>query len=167
MGDRLRKENDFYPTPHSICSAIVKNWSASARVIWEPCYGDGRLAKILESAGYTVGGSDIRDGDDFFRFKYARSPIIVTNPPFGVIRLFIDHAFKIGVKEMVLVCPERLWACKRGAEQFNRHRPSKWVNLSWREDYLGKGGAPDRALAIGIWDRPNSDNCIYEIWDKP
>ena len=72
-----------------------------------------------------------------------------------------------GVQKMALVCPERLWACKKGLDQWNRHRPSLWVNLSWREDYLNKGGSPDRALAVAVWDSPHSDKCEYWIWGKP
>ena len=111
-------------------------------------------------------------GDGDFRSKECiellkQSDIVVTNPPFSRIRDFIDHAFDIGVKRMVLVCPERLWACKKGLDQWNRHRPSLWVNLSWREDYLNKGGSPDRALAVAVWDSPHSDKCEYEIWGKP
>ena len=83
------------------------------------------------------------------------------------IRPFIDHAFNIGVERMVLVCPERLWACKVGWEQFHRHRPARFINLNWREDYLGKGGSPDRALAISIWENPCAMRCSYEVWSKP
>ena len=71
------------------------------------------------------------------------------------------------LERMVLVCPERLWACKKGWEQFHRHRPARFINLNWREDYLGKGGSPDRALAISIWESPNASRCQYEVWSKP
>ena len=42
-----------------------------------------------------------------------------------------------------------------GQEAATATRPSQFVNMDWREDYLGKGGAPDRALAVSIWDSPN------------
>ena len=76
------------------------------------------------------------------------------------------YAFSIGVEHMALVCPERLWACKKGSEQMKRHKPSRFINLDWREDYLNKGGTPDRALAVSIWDTPNSSNTTYELWSS-
>ena len=163
----MRKENDFYPTPASIVAAIKNNWVPPNGCIWEPCSGDGRIGFAFLESKYDVISGDIGTGQDFFNIRLAPAETLVTNPPFSKIRQFIDRAFDIGVKKMLLVCPERLWACKKGAEQFQRHRPSKWINLSWREDYLGKGGAPDRALAIAIWDSPCAEKCEYEIWDKP
>ena len=154
---------DFYPTPHSIISCILDHWHYDG-VVWEPCAGDGRFGEAL---GERVLSGDISTGQDFFSYTEALSDVIVTNPPFSRIRDFIDHAFDIGVKRRVLVCPERLWACGKGLEQWNRHRPSLWVNLSWREDYLNKGGSPDRALDVAVWDSPHSDKCEYEIWGKP
>ena len=164
----LRENNDFYPTPHSIINRIlvdIKSWSIYN--IWEPCAGDGRFVAAMQASGLSVPyKSDIYTGQDFFDYKEALSDTIITNPPFKPIRKFIDHAFNIGVKRMILVCPERLWACKKGFAQWNRHRPSKFVFLTWREDYLRKGGAPDRSLAVAIWDEPHSEKCNYEIWDK-
>ena len=166
-----RRPNDFYPTPDSIIQAMLDHYKIYPEnfIIWEPCAGDGRLVRALENhyISCEVHSSDIVKDDDFFYYKTCVSEMLITNPPFKYIRSFIDHAFAIGVKQMMLVCPERLWACKKGREQFNRHRPSVWANLDWREDYLGKGGAPDRALAVAIWNKPHSRTCKYEIWSKP
>ena len=166
-----RQPNDFYPTPDSIIHSMLEHWPFKDSCdipVWEPCVGDHYLADLLDKfLEGQIARSDIQYNQDFFDFKMCVATIIVTNPPFKHIRPFIDHAFAIGVKQMMLVCPERLWACKKGREQFNRHRPSVWANLDWREDYLGKGGAPDRALAIAIWNKPHSKTCKYEIWSKP
>ena len=169
-----RQLRDFYPTPDSVIHAILSNEQVMLLSIkdgvWEPCDGDSRITEALIATAYDIYGlysTDIALGQDFFDFKICLASTIITNPPFKYIRQFIDHAFAIGVKQMVLVCPERLWACKKGRKQFNRHRPSVWANLDWREDYLGKGGAPDRALAVAIWNKPHSRTCRYEIWSKP
>lgn len=161
----VRKLNDFYPTPASVLQAVLHVCPFSGSV-WEPCAGDGRFVRALEDRGNKVIGTDITSGQDFFSFKTALATVIITNPPFSLLRPFIDHAFSIGVTSMALVCPERLWACKKGWEQFNRHRPSTWVNLTWREDYLGRGGSPDRALAIAVWETPHSESCVYRIVSK-
>ena len=162
-----RDANDFYPTPHSILDILIPSlkWSTD-NLIWEPCEGDGRVVERLVKDGYRVVSGDIQTGQDFFEFTEAKSSFLLTNPPFKHIRAFIDHAFSIGVEQMALVCPERLWACKKGSDQMKRHRPSKFINLDWREDYLGKGGTPDRALAISIWNTPNSSFTTYEVWSR-
>ncbi len=165
-----RREFDFYPTPHSMVDELVcrLGWDRSVP-IWEPCLGDGRMKRALEHRGYTVVGSDIATGQDFFDFNTSSKPAIAicTNPPFKYIRPFIRHAFQIGIERMALVCNERLWACKAGSAQFREHQPSRFVNLSWREDYLGRGPghSPDRSLAISIWDGTAGD-CVFQIWDR-
>ena len=162
-----RVANDYYPTPHSIIDVLLDqiDWPKGA-LVWEPCKGDGRVADALVNHGYNVVTGDITDGDDFFDNTDAKAVRLLTNPPFKPIRQFIDHAFKIGVYQMALVCPERLWACKKGSEQLQRHRPSQFINMDWREDYLGKGGAPDRALAVSIWNKPNSLSTKFDVWSK-
>jgi len=164
----MRHPTDFYPTPYSIIHALLNNLNWRDVKAWEPCAGDGRFARSMEQHYKNdVLSHDINDGYDFFDWEVARRPDLITNPPFKCIRDFIDHAFKIGVKRMALVCPERLWSCQKGFEQKQRHNPSRFINLTWREDYLNKGGSPDRALAISIWDRPHSMHTIYEVWSKP
>lgn len=163
----VRKENDFYPTPVAVIRALVERWPPGRHPIWEPCSGDGRVAEALRRRGHAVEVSDIQSGQDFFFFTHALAPVIVTNPPFSRIREFIDHAFAIGVQGMALVCPERLWACAAGRRQFERHRPTVWANLDWREDYLGRGGSPDRALAVAIWDSPCAERCDFQVWAQP
>jgi len=176
----MRKEHDFYPTPFSIVGLMVKefmnrqNASCQALDIWEPCAGDKRIAEEIESYAvvtkktyFNVHCTDIQDGQDFFSFGKAPFPNIMTNPPFAYIREFIDHAFEIGVEKMALVSSERLWACKKGREQFERHKPDLFCMMDFREDYLGRGGSPDRALAINIWDSPCADRCEFKILRKP
>ena len=163
----MRIKNDYYTTPQSIIDVLVKNlgWSKK-NPIWESCAGDGRMSRTFEREGYSVISHDITTGNDFFDWSKSPSIALVTNPPFKPIRQFIDHAFKIGVTHMALVCPERIWACKKGKEQFLRHQPSRFINLDWREDYLGKGGKPDRALAISIWDGSFNKQTKYDVWSR-
>ena len=163
----MRVDNDYYPTPQSILDVLVRNlgWEKKT-TIWECCAGDGRLVDTFENAGYPVIAHDIVSGHDFFDWSEAPSNALVTNPPFKHIRPFIDHAFNIGINRMALVCPERLWACAKGKKQFLKHQPSRFINLDWREDYLRRGGKPDRALAISIWDGSLNNKTKYEVWSK-
>ena len=166
QADKTRAVNDFYPTPHSIVAEVCARWRPSSGRIWEPFDGDGRFAAALETIGHETVRGDIAKGQDFFDFKTAPAPTICSNPPFDRVREIIDRAFEIGIEEMCLVLPERLWACLVGSEQFERHKPAIWANMSWREDYLGRGGSADRALAVAIWDCPNARACSYEIWSR-
>ena len=161
----MRRENDFYPTPQSIVDRIVRQFNFVGDV-WEPCAGDGRFVEALLPKVPKVVCGDIATGEDFFNCEIAQAATLVTNPPFKTIRRFIDHAFEIGVTTMVLVCPERLWACKKGHDQWERHRPTVWANMDWREDYLGKGGSPDRALAVAYWATTHAAVCDYQIWGR-
>jgi len=165
----MRQVNDYYPTPHSIIGVVLWNLDWENIKCWEPCAGDGRFADAIDQDVFSDSKTmrhDIVTGHDFFEWKEAQRPDVITNPPFDCIREFVDHAFAIGVQRMALVCPERLWACKKGWEQWRRHCPTRWANLTWREDYLGKGGAPDRALAVAIWNTPHAESCEYEVWQR-
>jgi hypothetical protein len=161
-----RRERDSYPTPLSVVDAMLDRLDWRHEIVWEPCAGDGRMVDALAKRGVTVIGHDIETGRDFFDWQTAQATTLITNPPFKMIRQFVDHAFAIGVERMALVCNERLWACGKGHDQWSRHRPSRFANLTWREDYLGKGGSPDRALAISVWDTPHADECRYEVWER-
>lgn len=157
---------DRYATPLSVIAALLARLDWPLGQVWEPCAGDGRLADALRRKGAEVVEHDIESGHDFFDWDAPQASTIITNPPFRHIRPFIDHAFELGVERMALVCAERVWACQKGHDQWQRHRPSRFVNLTWREDYLGKGGSPDRALAISIWDAPHAKDCHFEIWTR-
>ena len=161
-----RDQFDRYATPHSVIAALLARLDWPFDRVWEPCCGDGRLADALRAKGAEVIQHDIVTGHDFFKWGTGHAPTLITNPPFRVIRPFIDHAFMLGVERMALVCNERLWASGKGHQQWQRHRPSRFVNLTWREDYLERGSSPDRALAISIWDRPHSPDCRYEVWTR-
>ena len=161
-----RHGHDFYPTPHSIINVLLSRLEWPQTSVWEPCAGDMRLANAMRQRGSEVITHDIETGHDFFDWDETQADTLITNPPFRPMREFIDHAFGIGVQRMALVCNERLWACQKGHDQWQRHRPSRFANLTWREDYLQRGGSPDRSLAISIWDTPHANKCSYEIWDK-
>jgi|TARA_R100000482_G_scaffold5358_1_gene1783 hypothetical protein len=167
----LRNKYDYYPTPKSIVRLIGQRIPWEPCYYWEPCDSGGAISNGLQEFNFTAYSSDIQKGQDFFQYQEPpvsilseKSPTVITNPPFRQIRQFIDHAFSIGIERMVLVCAERLWACKKGREQFNRHKPKIFSMMDWREDYLGKGGSPDRALAVSIWDSPCADTCDFQVW---
>ena len=113
-----RTPHDFYPTPDWVTEALLKNVSL-AGPIWEPCCGDGAMARVLERAGHKVVASDLvdrgfgRSGVDFF--ECATFPegcrTMVTNPPYGdggemvrsansslAMKRFVAHALDLTVR---------------------------------------------------------------------
>lgn len=85
-----RVEGDFYPTPAWVTECLLANVTLRGP-IWEPCCGDGAIAKVLTAAGHEVVATDLVDrgfgsaGADFF--ATSRMPggcrTLVTNPPYG------------------------------------------------------------------------------------
>jgi hypothetical protein len=85
-----RQEGDFYPTPAWVTECLLSNVTLRGPV-WEPCCGDGAVAKVLQAAGHDVVATDLvdrgfgRGGVDIF--GVSRMPdgcrALVTNPPYG------------------------------------------------------------------------------------
>ncbi len=85
-----REGRDFYATPDWVTEALLQHVTFRTAV-WEPCCGDGAMAKILTRHGYAVTASDIafrgfgKGGIDFLACRYMPDGCgaIVTNPPYG------------------------------------------------------------------------------------
>jgi hypothetical protein len=70
--------------------------SASVRCREEPAAGDGQMVTALRKRGFAVIGTDVRDGNDFFRCDRP-SPYdgIATNPPYGLVQEFIERSLEL------------------------------------------------------------------------
>jgi hypothetical protein len=81
---------DYYPTPDWVTQTLLRNVPLAGPV-WEPCCGDGAIARVLQGDGNQVIPTDLvdrgfgRGGVDFYAQKAfppdCRS--MVTNPPYG------------------------------------------------------------------------------------
>lgn len=109
MGKRSdfeRKEKDKYYTPYEAVTPLFPFLPMNTRFI-EPCAGDGRLIRHLESAGhecaYACDISPDCDGIEerdvlFFDAPLPTCDIIITNPPWdreplhAMIEIFTSHA---------------------------------------------------------------------------
>jgi hypothetical protein len=85
-----RRANDFYATPSWVSECLLRHVDLRGPV-WEPCCGDGAIARVIAGQGHTVVASDLADygfgtgGVDFFA---CTTPLdgcraVVTNPPYG------------------------------------------------------------------------------------
>ncbi len=85
-----REARDFYATPAWVTERLLDHVTLRGAV-WEPCCGDGAMARVLEGHGYQVVASDIADrgygtpGRDFLAATAVPEGCgaIVTNPPYG------------------------------------------------------------------------------------
>jgi len=103
----VRAERDAYFTEPWVTRALLKalepDLRQRAQTIWEPACGDGRMAKEIADAGYSLLASDIHDyGYPYTRiwdFLGERPPgplsVVITNPPFDLAREFIGRALNI------------------------------------------------------------------------
>jgi hypothetical protein len=85
-----RQEGDFYPTPAWVTECLLRSVTLRGPV-WEPCCGDGALAKVLSAAGHEVVATDLADrgfgrgGVDLLQTSEMPGGCraLVTNPPYG------------------------------------------------------------------------------------
>ena len=85
-----REANDFYPTPAWVTETLMRHATLRGPV-WEPCCGDGAIARVIEASGLPVEATDLGDrgygtgGMDFFAQTAVPEGCraIVTNPPYG------------------------------------------------------------------------------------
>jgi hypothetical protein len=113
-----RQPGDFYPTPAWVTECLLQHVELRGP-IWEPCCGDGAIAKVLAARGHNVVASDLVDhgfgqaGVDIF--QQSRMPegcrALVTNPPYGgggvtgkvrrvsrEMLLFTEHALNLAYR---------------------------------------------------------------------
>ena len=98
--DTEREVNDYYATPPSAVEMLLKleNFSKS---IMEPACGQGHIAEVLKSHGYTVCATDLINrgygvgGVDFFNINEPTDMDIITNPPYSMAKEFVEHAMEI------------------------------------------------------------------------
>jgi hypothetical protein len=95
-----REKDDFYPTWPAATHALlaVEQFDGA---IWECAAGEGDMSRVLADAGYEVVSTDLIDRGfcdarvDFLMEWQGRAPNIVTNPPFGLAREFVDKALSL------------------------------------------------------------------------
>lgn len=77
--------------------------------IWEPACGEGHMARVLESAGYSVTSTDLvprgfgQGGVDFLLEHRPLAPNIVTNPPFKLAEEFVRHALRLTTGKVAML----------------------------------------------------------------
>jgi hypothetical protein len=103
--------DDCYSTPPEAVHALLEVEHLPRR-IWEPCVGQGAIARVLLDAGHEVIGTDLVDyglgypgGRDFLMERSAPPGVtcIVTNPPFKLAPQFVEKALELVPRTYMLL----------------------------------------------------------------
>jgi len=175
-----REQHDFYPTPTNATTAFLAVEGDVLRAygdVWEAAAGDGAISDEMESFGLTVYKSDLIDRGcgaeiaDFFTYKTAPCPAMVTNPPYCEINArdgggrWLTHAFDIGCEYIALLLNWD-WPAASGLSGILDEHPISRVYLCrWKIDFTGKGAPPQRN-AWFVWDRSWHGNTALRFLDR-
>lgn len=89
------KRNDVVMTPKELCKNIVDYFNPVGNVL-EPCKGSGNFLDVLSKHPKVldIDWCEITEGRDFFDYAKKRDWII-TNPPYSIMRKFLQHSMEI------------------------------------------------------------------------
>lgn len=105
-----RHPQDFYVEPSWCGERLFAAENFEGRV-WDPACGLGRIPTAARNAGLEAFLSDIQDRGcaemvcDFLKCTKRHAPNIVSNPPFGIARPFIEHALQLAERKVAMLLP--------------------------------------------------------------
>lgn len=167
-----REVDDFYPTPWAVTRALMREVNFGIGPILEPAAGNYAMATEIERAGYEVTAIDLMPRDprvipgDFFDLRVSDCPTIITNPPFKLAAKFIEHSLDVlKADNLALLLKSTFWHAASRSGLFERHPPSCVYALTWRPDFMDRGG-PTMDCSWFVWswgDRTTK----YKLLHKP
>lgn len=178
-----RRKDDFYASSPEMAQAILPKLQIPDReLIWEPCAGDGAIAKILVQNGYRVTATDLvsrnypitlghyETGPEFdaTTFREMRSKYIITNPPFNIADKILKNFMTMDFEVLALFHKSHwLQAGVKRGWIMKEFPPSDIYALGWRVDWTGQG-QPTGDGAWFVWNnkKPGSGT-QYHLLDKP
>ena len=169
-----RRENDFYPTPAWVTEALLSSVTLRGPV-WEPCCGDGAMARVIEESGQSVVASDLvnrgygRPGVDFFDCEAFADGCgsMVTNPPYGdgggsakgvevpgALINFVNHAIKLTERadgQLALLVRFQWMAGRKAANTISAGPLSKMIVLRKRIRWFDRGPTTKQGQHHHAW----------------
>lgn len=110
--------NDDVQTPQALADAIVKHFKPH-KLCYEPCRGGGSFFNAMKRHpdvhSEFVGWSEIKEGRDFLNpnlFIY-RQNWIITNPPWSLIRPFLQRSMQVADNIVFLLTINHVWTKAR------------------------------------------------------
>jgi len=169
-----REARDFYATPDWVTEALLRHIRFRGP-IWEPCCGDGAMARILAAHGYDVVSTDIADrgfgtpGVNFLTCHDVPDGCrsIVTNPPYGdagpsagpprspnAMLGFLRHALTLTASvngQLALLVRLQWIAGRRAAETMTRAPFAAVIVLTRRIRWFEMGERTNQAQHHHAW----------------
>lgn len=165
-----RIQSDYYPTPADVTKALLDFIAIpKGSVIWEPACGEGHMVEVMESYGYKVIATDIKNGVDFLNTQTRDCDWIITNPPFSHSEQFIKQCIESG-KPFALLLKSQYWHAKKRLKLFRHYKPEYILPLTWRPDFLFKErgrGASLMDVIWCVWGSEKTDETKYIPIERP
>jgi len=98
------KREDRVMTPISLAKKLVEHFKPNG-IILEPCKGTGVFLAVLPENTLWC---EIEEGKDFFDFN-DKVDWIITNPPYSLMRKFMQHSMKVSDNIVFLTTINHLW----------------------------------------------------------
>jgi hypothetical protein len=105
--NRNYNSNDDVQTPPALARTLVEHFKPAGRIL-EPCKGNGNFLAYMPTAEWC----EIKEGRDFFKWE-KKVDWIVTNPPWSLIRNFLQHSMAISDNVVFLVTVNHIWTKAR------------------------------------------------------
>lgn len=136
---KANNRSDFFQTPdyalEPILQYVPKHFS-----IWEPASAGGNIVRFFQQRDYTIQGSDLTSGIDFFNAQI-ESDCIITNPPYSIKDKWIQRCYELKRPFMLLLPITALEGIKR--QKLYRNNGIQLICFNRRINYQtpsGKGG---------------------------
>lgn len=152
-----RVANDWYVEPRWLVDALL-DVERFDGVCWDPACGGGNIPKALAARGIAYHASDIADrgygttGVDFLSGA-GRADHIISNPPYGIIEAWIEHALTCTTGKVAILARLALLEGQKRKAFFAR-TPLARVWVSSRRASMPPGGS----------DLPASGGAIAYAW---
>jgi hypothetical protein len=119
-----RDEDDHYPTfDHRLVDQLAHHFPLQSAIVWEPCPGEGDLARQLRAYGAQV----LETRQDFYtidKSPYGGARALITNPPYlskgRDTGRFIAHALDLMPDAWVIILVRWAWLGSAGTKNGKR-----------------------------------------------
>ena len=147
-----RRAFDYYSTPEWCYKELPIQWELFESAHEEPCSGDGRIVRFLESKGINTTSSEIREGRNYLDWT-GYTDLILSNPPYNQAKEFIEHSLVRANTVIMLLRLGFLSSQKR--YPFNTINPITGLYTLSRRPHFINGKSDYSDYAWFCWDKTN------------
>lgn len=172
----VRDKDDFFETPVECTVAFMKAESSRMPIdFWEPACGEGAICKQMPGRNWIA--TDLvnrgfgQRGIDFLMERSKLADAIITNPPFKLLKEFINKAIDLDVGYIAMFFQTAFLNSGAWHKIYDRRPPARIYVLTWRPDIFNIG-TPDQRCCFSwvVWDNRfdrYENETIYRPLRKP